>query len=329
MDGSHKEVTLGIIGGSGLAELYGELDKSAGVITGQPLWYKSSVSHGLNVVFVSRHGISDGSGYRYYTAREVPYEDMIAFFAQQNVDAIISISATGSLDKDVKLADNGGFVLPSSYLRGFSAKTHSFADYRSSLRENEKTLETVLGHWVEHPPMNEPFNQRLCSYIAECGHAKRFTMYNGGLYILNHGNVFETPAEIAFLNLMLTGADLYHKILDEDHSHSIPHPFKKPVQGMFARLKDAYAIPGIEHLTRKYAQVGMTAMYEAMLAAEAGIAYASICVPVNYGAGMSKNPPSDAETKRVMGIASRNVESLLSGIISGFSTSLSTRANVR
>lgn len=57
--------------------------------------------------------------------------------------------------------------------------------------------------------------------------------------------------------------------------------------------------------------VGMTAMPEAALAKELGLAYASICIVANWGAGLSSEPISLADIHRVLDQTTDKVKELL------------------
>lgn len=57
--------------------------------------------------------------------------------------------------------------------------------------------------------------------------------------------------------------------------------------------------------------VGMTGMPEACLAREAGLAYASICLVVNWGAGMTNEPITLEDIHRVVDVGMKDIEVIL------------------
>jgi 5'-methylthioadenosine phosphorylase len=57
--------------------------------------------------------------------------------------------------------------------------------------------------------------------------------------------------------------------------------------------------------------VGMTVAPEAILAREAGLGYASICVATNYGTGLSPSPLSHSEVEQIMAMRRPMVASVL------------------
>ncbi|MBM7854385.1 5'-methylthioadenosine phosphorylase [Desulfohalotomaculum tongense] len=62
--------------------------------------------------------------------------------------------------------------------------------------------------------------------------------------------------------------------------------------------------------------VGMTSVPEVILAREAGICYATVCMVTNFGAGISENPLTHEEVLEVMNKNAENLRKLAMGTIS-------------
>ena len=112
----------------------------------------------------------------------------------------------------------------------------------------------VEGH--PHADVSEPFNEKMRKIILKAGKRLRYQMIDGGIYVMSEGNQFESKVEIATLNAILS-------------------------------ISEYLNFPGVGHLTRSGAQVGMTAIKEVILSAEYEIPYALVACPVNLAAGMS------------------------------------------
>jgi len=88
------------------------------------------------------------------------------------------------LDTYTPLADQGSFIIPDSYIRGFGASQHSFGN---------KALNV-------HTNMSKPFDIDLRRKSIEAIEKAGYEARKEGLYIYNTGDAFETPDEILALH---------------------------------------------------------------------------------------------------------------------------------
>ncbi len=167
---------VGVIGGSGLYKLEG-LEKveelslltpfgvpSGNLITGQ--------LEGVEVVFLPRHG----KGHR-ISPSEINYRANIFAMKKAGVDAIVSVSACGSLKEELKPLD---FVVPDQFVdrtRGVRAATF-FTD-----------------GIVVHVPFAEPISPEISSILIASAPEAQVTIHAGGTYVNMEGPQFSTKAE--------------------------------------------------------------------------------------------------------------------------------------
>lgn len=245
----------------------------------------------IRIIYIPRHGVKHQN-----LPLDVPYKKIMEFLHEMKVNRILAFSATGTLDETVALANEKSFVVPDSFIRGFG-----FTPISARRKDNP------------HADVSRPFDQRLRTEVLEAGRELGDTMTDGGIYILDAGHNFETPAEIAYLNAVLSipgiirGLDSLASIVSElDRKDSLQ--YSPGLQKLLAKIKNEglnplffLAFPGMEHLSRRGAQVGMTAVYEAILAAEYRIPYVLVACPVNLAAGMSnKKLDHENDTLRVI-----------------------------
>ncbi len=239
---------IGIVGGSGLEDLAKGIRHQVKIHNKKTFQYYLTNVSGVEIVFIPRHGDNHQN-----LPLTVPYLKIFEVFKRECVEAILAFSATGTLDEKVKLSDQRSFVVPSDYMRGFGFRP---------------ITANVKGH--PHADVSEPFNNNMRRIIVEIGRSLGYEMTDGGIYVMSEGNQFETKAEIAFLNAVLSFGDYLN-------------------------------FPGVRHLSRRGAQVGMTSVKEAILAAEYRIPYALVACPVNLAAGMTDQRLShEGDTLRVI-----------------------------
>lgn len=213
---------------------------------------------------------------------------------------IIQTSASGSLDETIKLVDEGGIVVCSDVMRGFAFQTPSFGG--AGGREM---------HAVMKDAYNRPEVRRLAlDAIAKVPGA---TAYDGGIYVNDQGNQFETPAEIAalvawldFYETTLLGLratkEMVLKSLDDitfstgspEKKEESRKPFNQFLEG--CRQKMALYERLSQNLNRRHATVSMNAGRELPLLVECG--YKNIMllsVPTNYGVGLVPDEKVDHE----------------------------------
>lgn len=168
---------LGIIGGSGLYEIEGVniTDDLLIVDTpfGQPSGHFMEGKFGdTDVVFLSRHGRGHS-----ISPSEVNYRANIFEMKRLGVDAILSVSACGSLREDYKPLD---FVVPDQFVdRTFKARETSF----------------FTDGIVAHVSMAEPVSKEITSILIESAQRVGLTVHGKGTYINMEGPQFSTIAE--------------------------------------------------------------------------------------------------------------------------------------
>lgn len=168
---------LGIIGGSGLYDIEGmEMIEDMMVVDtpfGPPSGnFKVGRMDGVEVVFVARHGKG-----HHISPSEVNYRANIFEMKRIGVEAIISVSACGSLKEEIKPLD---FVVPDQFVdRTFKARETSF----------------FTGGIVAHVSMAEPVSKELTSILVECCREADVTVHDRGTYINMEGPQFSTAAE--------------------------------------------------------------------------------------------------------------------------------------
>jgi 5'-methylthioadenosine phosphorylase len=170
------EGRIGIIGGSGFYRVEGIKNvKSVTIKTpfGSPsdAYITGSLS-GQDVVFLSRHG----RGHRILPA-ELNYCANIYGMKKLGVDRIISVSACGSLRKDIRPMD---IVIPDQFVD----------------RTNGARRMTFFGDGiVAHIAFSDPVCPILAKELYKAGKAVGANMHAGGTYINMEGPQFSTRAE--------------------------------------------------------------------------------------------------------------------------------------
>ncbi len=167
---------VGIIGGSGLYQIEG-IQKVDEVSLMTPFGMPSGnfitgVLAGTDVVFLPRHG----KGHK-ITPSEINYRANIFGMKRLGVDAIISVSACGSLKEELKPMD---FVVP-----------HQFVDRTNHGRE----MSFFGGGIVAHVAFADPVSMELAKILVTSGRKLGLTIHDGGTYINMEGPQFSTKAE--------------------------------------------------------------------------------------------------------------------------------------
>jgi 5'-methylthioadenosine phosphorylase len=166
---------LGILGGSGLYEMAG-IEQAAWRRVSSPFGETSDeflfgVLHGLQVVFVPRHG----RGHR-HSPSSINYRANIDALKRSGVTDILSLSACGSLRED----------LPPGHL----VVIDQFID-RTFAREKSFFGEGL----VAHVSMGHPTCSRLAQTVHACALAAGFPVRFGGTYLAMEGPQFSSLAE--------------------------------------------------------------------------------------------------------------------------------------
>lgn len=167
---------VGIIGGSGLYQMEGlETVEEISLSTpfGQPSGnYLRGRMSGVDVVFLPRHG----KGHK-ISPTEINYRANIFGMKKLGVEAILSVSACGSLKEELKPMD---FVVPDQ-----------FVDRTNHARES-----TFFGGGiVAHVAFADPVSPELRTILVEAAKKAGVTVHDGGTYINMEGPQFSTKAE--------------------------------------------------------------------------------------------------------------------------------------
>ena len=167
---------VGIIGGSGLYQIEGMQNiQEESLLTpfGQPSGsYILGKLEGVEVVFLPRHG----KGHK-ISPTEINYRANMFGMKKLGVDAIVSVSACGSLKEELKPMD---FVVPDQ-----------FVDRTNHAREATFFGEGIVAHVAFADPVSPEIKNILVAAAKQAG----TTVHDGGTYINMEGPQFSTKAE--------------------------------------------------------------------------------------------------------------------------------------
>jgi len=166
----------GIIGGSGFYNIEGVKNVRREKVStpfGKPSDdFVTGTLEGKEVVFLARHG----KGHSVLPS-EINYRANIYGMKKLGVDSIISVSACGSLRKEMKPLD---IVVPDQYVD----------------RTNQARQMTFFGAGiVAHVAFAEPVCGELSKLLYDSGRSLGISMHLGGTYINMEGPQFSTKAE--------------------------------------------------------------------------------------------------------------------------------------
>lgn len=167
---------IGIIGGSGFYDMEGiKKVKALRVKTpfGDPSdEFITGVLEGREIVFLARHG----KGHSIMPS-DINYRANIYAMKELGVERLISISACGSLKKEIRPLD---IVVPDQYVD----------------RTNQARRMTFFGEGiVAHIPFAQPVCEDLSKALYDTGQRLGVSMHLGGTYINMEGPQFSTKAE--------------------------------------------------------------------------------------------------------------------------------------
>lgn len=168
---------IGIIGGSGLYEIEGIEKRDDVAILDTPFGppsghFMTGMLDGVEVVFLARHGKG-----HHISPSEINYRANIFEMKRLGVNAIISVSACGSLKEELKPMD---FVVPDQFIdRTNRGREASF----------------FTGGIVAHVAMADPVSPELSAILVEAAKQAGATVHAGGTYINMEGPQFSTKAE--------------------------------------------------------------------------------------------------------------------------------------
>ena len=171
-----KQLTIGVIGGSGLYEIEG-LEEIEEVRLETPFGEPSDVFitgmlGDVKMVFLPRHG----RGHRFLPS-EVPYRANIYGMKMLGVQRIISVSAVGSMKEEIV---PGHIVIPDQFFD----------------RTQGKRASTFFGNGIAgHVQFADPVCPELCKVLVEAGQRAGAMVHKGGTYICIEGPNFSTRAE--------------------------------------------------------------------------------------------------------------------------------------
>jgi 5'-methylthioadenosine phosphorylase len=172
---SADSVRIGIIGGSGLYNMAG-LQKTREVRVKTPFGDPSDALvvgtlEGKRVAFLARHA----RGHRFLPT-EINYRANIHAMKQIGVERIISVSAVGSLQEDLKPLD---FLIPDQF---FDKTRHR--------------VSTFFGNGVAaHVGFDKPVCGQLTGVLGEACLRAKVSVHRGGTYVCMEGPQFSTLAE--------------------------------------------------------------------------------------------------------------------------------------
>lgn len=168
---------VGIIGGSGLYQLEG-LERLEDLTIpdtpfGQPSdHFMTGELGGVDVVFISRHGRG-----HHISPGEINYRANIFELKRLGVDAIISVSACGSLKEAIRPMD---FVVPDQFIdRTNSGRAATF----------------FAGGIVAHVSFADPVSPEVAGVLVECAREAGVAVHPKGTYLNMEGPQFSTRAE--------------------------------------------------------------------------------------------------------------------------------------
>lgn len=167
--------TVGVIGGTGVNDLPGLTDIEEVSVTtpfGAPSGPMVVGSfHGVDVAFVSRHGV----GHR-LTPTELPVRANVYALKLLGVERVISISAVGSLREEMAPQD---MVVPDQLIDRTRQRVSSF--FGDGI--------------VAHVDFAEPFCPAMRRLLVEACREADANVHDGGTYVVMEGPAFSTIAE--------------------------------------------------------------------------------------------------------------------------------------
>ncbi len=167
---------IGIIGGSGVYKIEGLKklrQKEVKTPFGRPSdFYRIGELDGIEVVFLPRHGAKHT-----ISPSEINYRANIFGMKKLGVNRLISVSACGSLKKELKPLD---FVLPDQFV---------------DRTNNARLMSFFRGGIVAHVSFADPVCKDLANSIYESAKKLGLSVHLGGTYINMEGPAFSTKAE--------------------------------------------------------------------------------------------------------------------------------------
>jgi len=170
-----SEITIGIIGGSGLYDMEGLTDVDEVAVEtpfGAPSdVFRTGTLEGKRVAFLARHG----RGHT-ISPSELNFRANIYAFRKLGAERILSASAVGSLKEDHRPLD---ILLPDQFFDRTKARISTF--FGDGL--------------VAHVGFGDPICGELAGLVAEAGIQAEVAVKRGGTYLCMEGPQFSTKAE--------------------------------------------------------------------------------------------------------------------------------------
>jgi 5'-methylthioadenosine phosphorylase len=172
---SKSQAEIGIIGGSGLYSMPG-LENTREVRVKTPFGNPSDAFilgtlEGRRVAFLSRHA----RGHR-FTPSEINYRANIYAMKLLGVDRVISVSAVGSLQEELRPLD---FLIPDQFYDKTRSRVSTFFG----------------GGLVAHVGFDKPTCAQVSHVLGEACDAAEVKVHRGGTYVCMEGPQFSTLAE--------------------------------------------------------------------------------------------------------------------------------------
>lgn len=167
---------IGVIGGSGLYDIEG-IQKIKRVTIQTPFGspsdqFTTGILEGVEVVFLPRHG----KGHR-ISPSEINFRANIFGMKKLGVNAILSVSACGSLKDELKPMD---FVIPDQ-----------FVDRTNKARESSFFTNGI----VAHVAFADPISPEVADILYQSAKKLKLPVHKGGAYLNMEGPQFSTKAE--------------------------------------------------------------------------------------------------------------------------------------
>lgn len=168
---------VGIIGGSGLYQMEGLEHVEDLTIVDTPFGppshhFIAGTLQGVEVVFLARHGRG-----HHISPSEINYRANVFEMKRLGVDAIISVSACGSMKEEIQPLD---FVVPDQFI-----------DRTNRARQASFFTDGV----VAHVSMADPVSPELTEILIDCCRQIGVRVHEKGVYLNMEGPQFSTRAE--------------------------------------------------------------------------------------------------------------------------------------
>jgi hypothetical protein len=271
-------MNIAIIGGSGANEVIKELGVRARKNSFVALHGTDYIDFDYNddkVFFVLRHGADHSKDPARLEPKYMAEKLVELLKPEEEKTLVIQTSASGSLDTSIKLVDEGGIVVCSDVMRGFG--------YKGSSR-------SLVGTDNLHAVINGAYSEQARKLALDAiRRVDGATLYDGGIYVNNQGNQFESAAEIADLCVRLDTPRFRLQQLAKLKGET-------KAENLFLDRQEEFYERLAKNLNIKHAQVSMNAARELEPLVESGFEdIVLLAFPVNYGVGLIPEEKVDHE----------------------------------